>query len=43
MHIGIRNVRERIEVLCGGTLEIESEPGKGSMVTIRLPRRKEKE
>ena len=43
MHIGIRNVRERIEVLCGGTLEIESEPGKGSTVTIRLPRRKEKE
>ena len=32
MHIGIRNVRERIEVLCGGTLEIESEPGKGSTV-----------
>ena len=43
MHIGIRNVRERIEVLCGGTLEIESEPSKGSTVTIRLPRRKEKE
>ena len=43
MHIGIRNVRERIEVLCSGTLEIESEPGKGSTVTIRLPRRKEKE
>ena len=43
MHIGIRNVRERIEVLCGGSLEIESEPGKGSTVTIRLPRRKEKE
>ena len=43
MHIGIRNVRERIEVLCGGTLEIESEPGKGSTVIIRLPRRKEKE
>lgn len=43
MHIGIRNVKERIEVLCGGTLEIESEPGKGSTVIIRLPRRKEKE
>ena len=43
MHIGIRNVRERIEVLCGGSLEIESEPGKGSTVPIRLPRRKEKE
>ncbi len=36
-HIGIRNVRERIEILCGGTLEIESEIGKGTCATIRIP------
>lgn len=42
-HIGIRNVRERIEMLCGGTLEINSAVGKGSTVTVRIPRRKEQE
>ena len=42
-HIGIRNVRGRVEMLCGGTLSIESKPGVGSTVTIRLPHRKETE
>ena len=41
-HIGLRNVRERIEMLCGGTLSIESSEGSGCTVNIRLPRRKEK-
>lgn len=36
-HIGIENVRERIEKQCGGTLMIESERGKGTTVTIRIP------
>ena len=36
-HIGIRNVRERLENLCGGTLEIESAVGEGTTVTIRIP------
>ena len=36
-HIGIENVRERIEKQCGGTLTIESERGKGTTVTIRIP------
>ena len=38
-HIGIRNVRERIEKMCGGTLEIVSEPDHGTTVTILIPRR----
>ena len=42
-HIGIRNVRGRVEMLCGGTLSIESKPGAGCTVTIRLPHRKETE
>ena len=42
-HIGIRNVRGRVEMLCGGTLSIESKPGAGSTVTMRLPHRKETE
>ena len=36
-HIGIENVRDRVEQLCGGTVEIVSEVGKGTSVTIRLP------
>ena len=37
MHIGINNVRERIEKLCRGTMTIESVPGKGTTVTFRIP------
>ena len=36
-HIGLRNVRERIEKLCGGTLQIESRTEEGTTVTIRIP------
>ena len=38
-HIGIANVRERIESMCGGSLIIDSEPGKGTKVTITVPAR----
>ena len=36
-HIGIQNVRERVEKICGGSLDIESVPGKGTTVTIKIP------
>lgn len=36
-HIGIRNVRERLSKLCGGTMTVESEMDKGTTVTIRIP------
>lgn len=36
-HIGIQNVRERIEKMCGGTVEINSKTGEGTAVTIRIP------
>lgn len=36
-HIGIKNVRERVEKRCGGTLVIQSEPGIGTTVTIFIP------
>lgn len=36
-HIGIKNVKERIENQCKGTLSVESSPGEGTMVTICVP------
>ena len=36
-HIGIRNVKRRIETMTGGTLTIESAIGEGTSVTITLP------
>ena len=36
-HIGIRNVRERIEGMCGGTLKVESTIGEGTTVTMTIP------
>ena len=36
-HIGIENVRSRVERLCGGEFKIESGPGQGTCVTIRIP------
>ena len=42
-HIGIRNVRERIEKMCQGTMSIESIIGEGTTVTIRIPLETEKE
>lgn len=40
-HIGIRNVRTRVEEMCGGSLRIESSPHKGTKVWIFLPDRGE--
>lgn len=37
-HIGIANVQSRLQALCGGTVEIQSEPGKGTTVTIYIPK-----
>ena len=37
-HIGLQNVRERLAYTCGGKLAIHSVLGKGTTVTIVLPR-----
>lgn len=37
-HIGIKNVRTRLEILCRGTLEIEGEPGVGTTCEITIPK-----
>ena len=36
-HIGLSNVKERLRTLCSGTMTIESEPDKGTRITLRIP------
>ncbi len=38
-HIGISNVKNRLELMCGGTLDIQSEPQKGCHVIICIPKK----
>lgn len=37
-HVGLRNIRERLETMCGGTLMVQSKPGSGTKVTIQIPK-----
>ena len=41
-HVGIRNIRERLKAMVGGTLEIESTVGVGTKVLITIPKEVEK-
>ena len=41
-HIGIRNIRDRLKVMVGGTLTIESTEGVGTKVFITIPKEGEK-
>ena len=36
-HIGLENVRERLQYMCRGTLLVTSTPGEGTTVTISVP------
>ena len=36
-HIGLRNVKERVEQMCGATMVLRSEIGKGTSVTLLFP------
>lgn len=37
--VGVVNVRHRLAMMCNGSMEIDSVPGKGTMVTIKIPGR----
>ncbi len=37
-HVGIENTRNRLQTMCGGSLDIQSEPGKGTCVRIWIPK-----
>ena len=39
-HIGLRNIRERLESMVGGSLTIESTIGKGTKVQLNIPKEK---
>ena len=36
-HIGMKNVRERLYLMCHGNLDIQSIPGKGTWIKIQIP------
>ena len=38
-HVGIENVRSRLVSMCGGSLDIQSEPGVGATAVITIPKR----
>ena len=40
-HIGIKNVRERLEQMCGGKMKINSIPGEGTTIVLRIPANEE--
>lgn len=37
-HIGLRNIRERLKAMVGGSLEIDSAIGQGTKVLIKIPK-----
>ena len=41
IHVGIANVQNRLESMCGGRLEVDSKIGEGTTAVIILPRKNE--
>lgn len=37
-HVGISNVRSRLEIMCGGALDITSDIGKGTTAIVKIPK-----
>ena len=37
-HIGLRNIKSRLEAMCGGVLHIESIIGVGTKITVEIPK-----
>ena len=38
VHVGFQNVKDRLQLMCGGSLEYSSAPGMGTIITVRIPR-----
>ena len=41
-HVGLRNIRGRLAAMVNGSLEIESSEGRGTKVTITIPKEADK-
>ena len=41
-HVGLRNIRERLKTMVGGSLEIDSMVGAGTKVLIKIPKEEQK-
>lgn len=39
-HIGLNNIRGRLQAMCDGNLTVESTPGEGTEVRIQIPKKK---
>ena len=39
-HVGLKNTAERLKLMCEGELKIESTPGEGTCVTVKIPVKK---
>ncbi|MCL2765699.1 MAG: histidine kinase [Treponema sp.] len=39
IQIGIQNVRTRLYIMCGGSLEMQSNPGEGTLAVISIPKK----
>ncbi len=39
IQVGLNNVRERLRLICGGSLELVSQPGAGTVATVRIPKK----
>ena len=40
-HLGLINLKTRLEVLCNGRLTLESTPGKGTLARVEIPVKQE--
>ena len=37
VHIGLTNTKKRLELMCGGTMEVKSKKGEGSRICLYIP------
>ena len=38
MHVGLKNIERRLDLMCHGTLTIQNKTGQGTIATIRIPK-----